>query len=529
MSKSYKVIDLFAGPGGLAEGFASVRAGRHRPFEIALSVEKEPTAHSTLRLRSFLRQFPDALPAEYLPYLAGTTGQPEWSALYPCQWAAAEEHALKLELGTKAASEALAPRLAELALEDTIVIGGPPCQAYSIAGRSRNQGKEDYEAREDARHFLYREYIRILKAVKPVAFVMENVKGLLTAQVDGVRILDLVLADLRSAGGEPDSYRLIALSPPGSDLLDDEPAIGADFVIRAEQHGVPQARHRIIIVGVRADHAASLGLGSRRRWAGPDDSAPANIEDALAGLPDLRSGLTGSADFQAWRDALIDQMNKVIAAAQTSDLADVRDIAEEATQLRDAFSMRCPVLPRSSSTGTGIGLGCPTELAAWLQGVAGGRVANHASRAHMARDLGRYFFAAVYAKVHGHSPKAKHFPSQLAPEHRNWASGHFTDRFRVQARGRPSTTVTSHISKDGHYFIHPDPLQCRALTVREAARLQTFPDDYLFLGNRTAQYVQVGNAVPPFLARKIGQTILDMLAGASEAVEPQTVGARGAI
>lgn len=127
----------------------------------------------------------------------------------------------------------------------------------------------------------------------------------------------------------------------------------------------------------------------------------------------------------------------------------------------------------------------------------------------MQEDLRRYVYAAAFAETYDHSPKGhEQFSLQgLKPNHENWESGKFSDRFRVQIASGPATTVTSHIAKDGHYFIHYDPKQCRSLTVREAARLQTFPDDYFFQGNRTQQYHQVGNAVPPLLAKKIAETI----------------------
>ena len=133
---------------------------------------------------------------------------------------------------------------------------------------------------------------------------------------------------------------------------------------------------------------------------------------------------------------------------------------------------------------------------------------------HLAQDLIRYLFSCLFVDLKGTFPRMDDFAKYnkvLVPDHENAASGKFNDRFRVQLKNKPATTITSHISKDGHYFIHYDAKQCRSLTVREAARIQTFPDNYLFRGSRTAQFHQVGNAVPPFLAYQVSQIVFNIL------------------
>ena len=163
-------------------------------------------------------------------------------------------------------------------------------------------------------------------------------------------------------------------------------------------------------------------------------------------------------------------------------------------------------------------------LASWYLDDALGGLCNHEARSHMPADLRRYLFCSSYARVHQRSPKLGEFPPQLLPDHKNVNEGvngnHFSDRFRVQRAGKPASTITSHISKDGHYFIHYDPTQCRSLTVREAAEFRRSPDNYFFEGNRTEQYTQVGNAVPPLLARQIALIVAEALGAAATATKP---------
>lgn len=521
MPERYHVVDLFAGPGGLAEGFSAILdPSGVKPFKIALSVEKEASAHKTLLLRAFLRQFEGAFPAEYYDFLRGAP-EPDWSKKYPAKWKAAESEALLEELGSEKAAVAINDRLDDLKRivgDRTVVIGGPPCQAYSMAGRARNKSKENYKPEEDERHFLYREYINILNRLKPAAFVMENVKGLLSSSVGGSGIFAQVLRDLRDAGGAPDSYKLLALVPNGAEapqlcVTEDD----RDFLIHAEKFGLPQARHRIIIVGIRTDRFERIGEITKPAALGGAAKAT-TVRQVLSGLPKLRSGLSKDDTASGWREVVTKAIGDVIQATSASADGNFATVNRAAIDLLDLFRVQGE-LPRHSIDPVAAEDDCPDALATWLGDPLLEGVPNHASRGHMASDLARYFFAATFAQEIGRSPKASEFPSQLSPAHKNWTSGNFADRFRVQTWENPSLTVTSHISKDGHYFIHPDPLQCRSLTVREAARLQTFPDNYLFLGNRTEQFVQVGNAVPPFLAQQIGRALWRLLVMSEDATE----------
>lgn len=504
---NFKVIDLFAGPGGLGEGFASLNEGE--TFSIAVSAEMESSAHQTLALRSFFRYAKKndskALDAYY--EFCNHDNAPHPSKLLSETWIDVTSEARKLTLGNPDDNLELDNiiKSKNLKEEDTVLIGGPPCQAYSLVGRSRNIGNSTYIPEDDHRNFLYREYLRILHKARPAIFVMENVKGILSAKVGGRQVFHDILRDLTDPGkalGEDSGglqYTLHSLVMPVKfgPGMDPKSIDAKDFIIHAEDYGIPQARHRVIILGVRKE----MSYKSEYRL----QKAPQiYIENAFENIPKLRSKLSYDDAPERWRDTITKAGNELAADAMKQEKyligSGLRTAVNNISGYMDTGKLRYKNKKIISSQSV-------TEYQKWIHDSRLEVWLNHETRSHMTSDLGRYLYASVFAQEKKYSPKGhQDFALKgLAPDHANWETGKFSDRFRVQRYGSPSTTVTSHISKDGHYFIHPDPTQCRSLTVREAARLQTFPDNYFFQGNRTQQYHQVGNAVPSLLANKIAK------------------------
>lgn len=504
------IIDLFAGPGGLGEGFMSLddKSGRSL-FDIKLSIEKDEDAHKTLVLRSFFRKFKKngkTIPEEYYEAIREKDLKrrevliEKMLATFP-EGDEARQEACLAELGSK---EWTSNRIDKLIAESLgksrnnwVLIGGPPCQAYSNVGRSRVGGIDP----EDHRVYLYKEYLRIIKKHNPAVFVMENVQGLLSAKVGDEKVFDWMKKDLRVKG----LYKIHSLVKPVNE--------DKDFLIKAEHYGVPQKRHRVILLGLRKD------LEHRGEYLQKKNNV--NLESVIGKLPRIRSGINRSFEKYNKKDKYKNGSPKRVY----NNLTDSNElwfklITKQITTLKRWGELPLNGLnkgPTAYKHGTGAEfIKCNNvidknhPLKSWYLDEKLNGVANHESRTHLTQDLMRYMFAGLYVEKFGRFPRlqdyAKHH-SDLIPDHANVESGEFSDRFRVQVANRPATTITSHISKDGHYFIHYDPAQCRSLTVREAARIQTFPDNYLFRGSRTQQFQQVGNAVPPFLAKQIAEIV----------------------
>lgn len=524
ISAAIPVIDLFAGPGGLAEGISSVTRGGsgERAFDVRLSIEKDPVARKTLLLRAFTRQFRIGnLPPEYYAYLRSDSDaeravkRVELEKKYPDEFAAAEAEAWLMELGQSARTE-VSERIDAVLGEAKpwVLIGGPPCQAYSLVGRSRmlrEMGEDKFFA--DERHTLYHEYLYILARHRPDVFIMENVKGVLSSRLDNDFAFRLIRRDLArpthalNMGGEEVEYELFPVAAPvgQTGMKIDGQATGTDFIVQCEDHGIPQARHRVIILGVRKDRLPS---GSFEIQQLVRTKSSLSVYDAISDLPPLRSGLSKEKDSSGSWSAVVGEVGRSPWVSELVDSDLRKQLSQTGRSRKKNLGRGAEFIehPLTAEPGSFISRLVDTKL---------GGVCNHTTRGHIREDLYRYVFASTYAALLGTSPKMADFPGALLPNHQNVgeavAGKMFSDRFRVQLRDRPSGTITSHIAKDGHYFIHYDPEQARSFTVREAARIQTFPDNYFFEGPRTEQYKQVGNAVPPLLAKQIAEVVRGVL------------------
>jgi len=635
MAFTAQIIDVFAGPGGLGEGFSAYQnAQGDFPFRIKISVEMEEFAHKTLRLRAFVRHFTQqklAIPQIYIDYVSGhnqllgkllefrevieVVGETitendtdDWSLLSPEKYCLKEfkltqelypDELQEIMLAVKASiSEAkrmtLGPDEEKIhkvintridAGIPKILIGGPPCQAFSTAGRSRRkghvinnivedtQGKATWDQDNDGRTWLYKEYIKIINEFQPEVFVMENVRGMLSAKItdtDGkkVHVWKRIFSDLNKPGQvigdkinnlEYDIYSLATDSVfKGStkslDLINSK-----DFVLHAKHYGIPQARERVILLGIKKSISQSMKDQFISHLSKLSENEYTHVHDAIGDLPTLRSGVgkmehidtfvKGTTKKTAvkrkeessfWESTLKNKLNDVVLRLENSDDKHQKKVWKifngafinhsllyNKPQKHDFLTNK----PFETTNQSMVKFGelpftrlfsrkktrkinkAVSELKSWYSSnIESPWVLNHETRKHMDTDLCRYMYSASYSLIN--PEKDERFSPRL-PEleeagldpkgHKNKKS--FIDRFRTQIWNRPATTVTSHISKDGHYYIHPDPSQMRSLTVREAARIQTFPDNYYFDGPRTAQFIQVGNAVPPLLANKIANVV----------------------
>lgn len=397
--KVIPVVDIFAGPGGLGEGFSTYRIGDRNPFTIGLSIEMDSDAHRTLELRSFFRQFPfRAVPEAYYQFLRGELSRDDLFQSYPKESDAAKHEAWLATLGDPSVDRTIGQRIRDAisGAADWVLCGGPPCQAYSIVGRSRTGGIRE----EDHRLYLYKEYLNILATHEPPVFIMENVKGLLSSQVKKKPIFGQLLADLHAPSAALEKqragarYRIWSLvqEPHGYNSTGDPTFDHQQYVIRCELFGVPQSRHRVILLGIRED-----------RWNNDvptlvPSSHEVPVSKVLSGLPRLRSGISRGQDSpELWLRALARvPLSSAKAFPNSHGSALIETMSEILANM---------VLPKADRGGafvrhkTSVGY-----LPTWFLDESIQGVCNHEVRPHMESDLHRYLFARWSARVVGRSP-----------------------------------------------------------------------------------------------------------------------------
>lgn len=313
-----------------------------------------------------------------------------------------------------------------------VIIGGPPCQAYSTAGRVR----DSKGMASDPRNFLFESYVRILEHYRPKFFVFENVTGLLSAKVNGKPILPSIMKALGTA------YKVIS-----------DPAI---LVHNTADYGVPQIRKRVIIMGVRKD-------------------------------------IDNKDVIDLYNDVLKTHWNPETESESRKGL-------KKFISVKEAIGDLPPVEPGEDASTDTYNYPCDNAFLKRI-GCAGIHpLMDHIARKHNALDRER--FAVMIRNRWTFGQLRKEMP-QYEHEHARV----FDNSYVVQWWDLPSKTILAHIHKDGFQFIHPDGAQTRSFTVREAARIQSFPDDFEFAGSRGEKYKQIGNAVPPLFAEALAKSI----------------------
>ncbi len=297
------VIDLFAGPGGLGEGFNMAECSdKNSCFKVCLAVEKDPMAHKTLKLRSFFSQFNrDDIPAEYYSLLRGDILQEELYSKFEKEAERAESEAWNVTLG-EVSPEKVDEKIKNAVRNSSVWVltGGPPCQVFSLVGRSRRGGIKT----EDPRIYLYREFLRILNIHAPPVFVLENVKGMLSSKINGQSIFEKILDDLKNPEAaisrlngkqrqslRGDNYTIHSfVKNPGKNLLGKLIFNHIDYTIQCERYGIPQARHRVIFFGIRDDLTVTSPETLKTK------SGQISVSDIILSLPEVRSGLSKEID-----------------------------------------------------------------------------------------------------------------------------------------------------------------------------------------------------------------------------------------
>lgn len=395
MSKKYTFIDLFAGCGGLSEGF--YRLG----FKALAHVEINHWACETLRKRMAYYNYSN-IDKEVI------------------------EDDITSDGIIKRIDKAVAGRNVD------VIIGGPPCQAYSTAGRVR-----DFEGMsKDPRNFLFESYVKILEHYLPKFFVFENVTGLLSAKVNGEFIFPKIISALGN------KYKV--LQDP--DIL----------IHNTANYGIPQLRKRVIIMGVRKD-----------------------IEDKEA------IDLYNSTKKTNW--------------VSEDERAKIKGLKKYIT-VYDAISDLPSVSPGEDASSASFSYPCNNDFLNRIGKKGKYPLFDHVARKH--NDLDRERFTIMIRNHWTFGQLRRNLPQY---EHKN--ARIFDNSYVVQWWELPSKTILAHIHKDGFQYIHPDEKQARSFTVREAARIQSFPDDFEFAGSRGEKYKQIGNAVPPLFAEALATSI----------------------